>query len=145
MIGATRTTPRLISRLLNATRDGFEKFKTLTLDLDSHVITIFGKQPRANKGCNPKKRGQKSHHPLLCFIGETRDYLGGILRPGNSTDANQARSFLTLMLRKLPFGMVTRSRADSGFFHMDFISWLIVCAGVEPARRFATVFMKTCT
>ena len=113
------------SRLLNGTRGGFEKFKSLTLDMDSHVITVFGKQHRANKGYNPKKRGRKSYHPLLCFIGETRDYLGGILRPGNSTDANQARSFLTLMLRKLPFSMVTRLRADSGFFHMDFIRWLI--------------------
>jgi hypothetical protein len=113
------------SRLLNIRRGGFEKFKRLTLDLDSHVITVFGKQHRANKGYNPKKRGRKSYHPLLCFIGETRDYLGGILRPGNSTDANQARSFLTLMLRKLPFNMVTRLRADSGFFHMDFIRWLV--------------------
>lgn len=113
------------SRLLNVTRGGFEKSKSLTLDLDSHVITVFGKQHRANKGYNPKKKGRKSYHPLLCFIGETRDYLGGILRPGNSTDSNQARSFLTLMLRKLPFGMVTRLRADSGFFHMDFIRWLI--------------------
>jgi Transposase DDE domain group 1 len=113
------------SRLLNVTRGGFEKFNALTLDLDSHVITVFGKQHRANKGYNPKKRGRKSYHPLLCFIGETRDYLGGILRPGNSTDANQARSFLTLMLQKLPFGMATRLRADSGFFHMDFIRWLV--------------------
>jgi len=83
------------SRLLNVTRGGFEKFKSLTLDLDSHVITVFGKQHRANKGYNPKKRGRRSHHPLLCFIGETRDYLGGILRPGSSTDANQARSLLS--------------------------------------------------
>jgi hypothetical protein len=29
------------------------------------------------------------------------------------------------MLRKLPFGMATRLRADSGFFHMDFIRWLV--------------------
>jgi len=83
------------SRLLNEARESFKKFKALTLDLDSHVITVFGKQHRANKGYNPKKRGRRSHHPLLCFIGETRDYLGGILRPGSSTDANQARSLLS--------------------------------------------------
>ena len=87
---------------------------------DSHVITDFGEQHRANKSYNPKKRGRKSYHPMLCLIGETRDYQGGILRPDNSTDVNQARSFLTLMLRKLPFGMVARLRADSGFPHMDF-------------------------
>jgi hypothetical protein len=74
--------------LLNIARGGFEKFKALTLDPDSHVITVFGKQYRANKGYNPKKRGRKSHNPLLCFIGQTRDCLGGILGPGNSTDAN---------------------------------------------------------
>ena len=35
----------------------------------------------------PKKRGRPSYHPLMCFIGETRDYLGGVLRAGNRTSS----------------------------------------------------------
>ena len=39
------------------------------LNLDSTVITRYGKQEGARKGYNPKKRGRFSHHPLLAFIG----------------------------------------------------------------------------
>jgi hypothetical protein len=39
------------------------------------VKTVYGNQQRAKKGYNPKKPGRKSFHPLLCFIGETRDFL----------------------------------------------------------------------
>ena len=49
----------------------------ITLDMDSPVITVYGKQQRAKVGYNPKKPGRKSYHPLLCFVGETRNFLWG--------------------------------------------------------------------
>jgi hypothetical protein len=56
---------------------------------------------------------------------ETRDYLGGMLRSGNRTSAYKAKDFLTAMLHKLPGEItVTRLRADSGFFSLDFLHWL---------------------
>jgi hypothetical protein len=61
--------------LLGKVRDGFKEHARLTLDLDSHVETVYGKQQRAKSGYNPRKPGRKSFHPLLCFIGETRDFL----------------------------------------------------------------------
>jgi hypothetical protein len=111
--------------LLNRIRSGFRELETMTLDLDSHVTTVFGRQERAKKGYNPKKRGRSSYHPLMCFIGETRDYLGGIFRPGNRTSAYHARDFLVAMLHKLPVKTVTGLRADSGFFSLDFLHWLL--------------------
>ena len=113
-------------RQLNKIRKGFRKLKAITLDLDSHVIPVFGRQHRARRGYNPKKRGRSSYHPLMCFIGETRDYLGGMFRSGNRTSAYKAKDFLNDMLHKLPGEIaVTRLRADSGFFSLDFLHWLM--------------------
>lgn len=41
-------------------------------DLDSTVLTVYGRQERAEVGYNPKKRGRPSYLPLLCFEGNTR-------------------------------------------------------------------------
>ena len=59
--------------LMKARRD-FEGWYKITLDLDSHVRTTYGHQQRASVGYNSKKPGRPSFYPLLCFIGETRDF-----------------------------------------------------------------------
>ena len=69
--------------MLGKVRNDFKEYIRLTLDMDSHVETVYGNQQRAKVGYNPKKPGRKSFHPLLCFIGETRDFLWGRFRPGN--------------------------------------------------------------
>ncbi len=47
---------------------GKKWFGRITLDMDSTVRGVYGDQEGAEKGFNSKKRGQKSYHPLLCFI-----------------------------------------------------------------------------
>lgn len=114
--------------LLLSVRQGFQAFRRLTLDLDSHVSVVYGTQQRATRGYNPKKPGRGSYHPLACFIGETRDYLGGLYRPGNRHTSYQALEFLKKMLALVPSGVrerVTRLRADSGFFSYQLMRWLI--------------------
>ncbi len=112
--------------LLFKIRDGFRKYSCLTLDLDSHVKTVYGELiSRARVGYNPKKKGRKSHHPLLCFIGETGDYLAGVLRPGNAHTATGAEAFLESILGKIPGHIKKlRLRADSGFFSLRFLAFL---------------------
>ena len=39
----------------------------LIFDLDSTVVTVFGKQEDAAVGYNPRYRGKKSYDPLLCM------------------------------------------------------------------------------
>jgi len=123
---------RLLREKLKAGRG----LKTATMDLDSHVITVYGNQEGAAKGYNPKKRGRKSFHPLLCFLGETRDVLGGLMRSGNASDSADAQGFVEKMIARLPRGIRLRLRADSGFFDSKFIRWLkaesIVFAIVVP-------------
>ncbi|MDM8541372.1 hypothetical protein QUF90_09805 [Desulfococcaceae bacterium HSG9] len=42
----------------------------VTSESDSSVKGVFGSQEGAEKGCNPVKKGQKSYHPIFCFIAE---------------------------------------------------------------------------
>jgi len=59
----------------------------------------------------------------MCFLGETRDYLGGVFRPGNHTSAYKAKDFLKAMLQKLPENKVIRLRAEVAF-SWDLLKWL---------------------
>jgi hypothetical protein len=96
-----------------------------TLDLDSHVVTVYGKQQRAKVGYNPKKPGRRSYHPLFCFIGETRDFLWGQFRPGDRNNLQGINGFLRECLGRLPGGVKELFvRADSGFYSVSFLRYL---------------------
>jgi hypothetical protein len=69
------------------------------------------------------KEHAKSFHPLLCFIGETRDFLWGKFRPGNRYASQGAVEFLKECLKRLSCGMkAIFLRADSAFFDNQFLS-----------------------
>ncbi len=112
--------------LLMRFRNDFKKMKSITLDLDSHVTPVYGSQQRAGLGYNPKKKGRKSYHNLLCFVGETRDYMGGLFRSGKHHTSYHAVEFLKGMIKKLPahIGDI-KLRADGGFFSKDMLEHLI--------------------
>ena len=50
---------------------GKKWFGRITLDLDSTVRGVYGKQQGAEKGYNPKKPGQRGYHPLLCLYSSS--------------------------------------------------------------------------
>jgi len=111
-------------------RGGWRGFDRLHLDLDSHVRTVHGKTlENAEVGYNPKKRGRPSYHPLIAFIGETRDILRGVFRPGNTT-TNGVVEFLKDCLEQLNPNQMARRikwlvvRADSGFCYTEFLQTL---------------------
>ena len=127
--GFTAAQAKLVGKanvsLLRQVRRRFFHGGQVTLDLDSHVQTVYGKQQGASKGYNPKKPGRKSYHPLLCFIGETRDFLWGRFRPGRRYAGQGAVSFLRECLAALPPGAKRiRLRADSSFFCGQFLEEL---------------------
>ena len=112
--------------LLMKLRGGLKAFKSLTLDLDSHVTSVYGTQQRAGVGYNPKKKGRKSYHPLLCFLGETRDYIAGLFRSGNHHSSYNAVKFLKSVIKTLPSHISQiRLRADGGFFSREMLKFLI--------------------
>ena len=110
--------------LLDRFRQGWKNYEVLHLDLDSHVRTVYGADIEdAVRGYNPSKRGRRSYHPLLAFIGETRDFLRGRLRPGNAISATGATGFLRECLDQVGLDRLQKLvvRADSGFCTKDFL------------------------
>ena len=92
---------------------------SLIFDLDSVVLTLYGKAQFAQIGYNPKKRGRRSYHPLLCFEAHLQEFWHGSLRPGSAGASTGARPFIKVCLAKVPSSIARsriRFRADSGFF-----------------------------
>jgi hypothetical protein len=94
-------------------------------DLDSTVLTLYGKQEHAKVGYNPKKPGRPSYHPLLCFEGQSKDFWHGLLRPGDTSSMTDALHFMRFCFEKLPekHGSVF-VRADKGFYAFSLVELL---------------------
>jgi Transposase DDE domain group 1 len=89
----------------------------VTLDTDTTVHTLFGHQMGGRKGYNPKNKGKKSFQPILTFLAETREYIGGELRNGDRPTGMQIARHLESVFAALPPVVQTiYARADSGFY-----------------------------
>ncbi len=113
-------------------------------DLDSTVLTLYGKQEMARIGYNPKKWGRPSYHPLLCFNGITKDFWHGELRPGDTHTATGTVELLKASFAKLPPSVkIVIIRADKGFYDHETIEYLesnkaffvIVAKLTAPVKR----------
>ena len=93
------------------------QLKVVTMDTDTTVHTVFGKQMGGRKSYNPKNRGKKSFQPILTFLAETREYVSGELRNGDRPTGAQIARHLESVFAGLPPGVETiYARADSGFY-----------------------------
>lgn len=89
----------------------------VTLDTDTTVHTLFGKQMGGRKSYNPKHKGKKSYQPILTFLAETREYIAGELRNGDRPSGAHIARHLESVFAGLPPGVATiYARADSGFY-----------------------------
>lgn len=87
-------------------------------DLDSTVLTLYGRQEGAKRGYNPKKKGRPSYHPLVCFEAHTKDFWHGDLRPGDASTGHGALELFKTCVAKLPpSARHLRLRADAGFYN----------------------------
>lgn len=127
---------RMRQRVWEAARVELEE---VTLDTDTTVQTVYGKQMGARKGYNPQHRGKKSYQPILTFLAETREYVGGELRKGNRPTGKQIAAHLASVFAGLP-ATVKRiyARADSGFY-----CWEAVAAYLQRGCRFVISAQKT--
>lgn len=121
---------------------------SLTFDLDSVVLPLYGHQQGARLGYNPKKKGRPSYHPLLCFEAQRQEFWHGSLRPGDASANSGVVFFFRRCLDKVPASLRRariRVRADSGFFSGKFIGMLenlglgyvIVAKEYQPIKRLA--------
>ena len=113
--------------------------KSITLDTDTTVHTLYGRQMGARKGYNPKNKGKKSYQPMLTFIAETHEYVWGELRNGDRPDGKQIARHLHSVFAALPPCIQTIfARADSGFY-----CWEAVQAYEKAQAHFIIVARKT--
>src|SRR6516225_8516280 len=78
------------------------ELKSITLDTDTTVHTLFGKQMGGRKSYNPKNKGKRSYQPILTFLAETREYMGGELRNGDRPTGQQIARHLADILAVVP-------------------------------------------
>ncbi len=115
------------------------KLKAVTLDTDTTVHTLYGKQMGARNSYNPMIKGKKSYQPILTFIAETREYLMGELHNGDRPTGKQIATHVRRAVEALPPGVETvYARADSGFY-----CWEAVEAYLEANCQFIVVARKT--
>ena len=93
------------------------RLETVTLDTDTTVHTVYGKQMGARKGYNPKNKGKLSYQPILTFVAETREYLYGDLHSGDRHSGKEIAAHIQKAVDSLPAGVKKiYGRADSGFY-----------------------------
>lgn len=88
----------------------------LILDLDSTVVTVFGRQEGAEVGYNPRYRGKRSYDPLLCFEANSSFLWDTELRCGDAGTWAGSAGVLASCFLSVPSDIrEVRVRADAGF------------------------------
>ncbi len=88
----------------------------LIFDLDSTVVTVFGRQDGAEAGYNPKYRGKRSYNPLLCVEANSSYLWDAELRPGNAGVWEGSPALLDTSFANVPPEIrELRFRGDAGF------------------------------
>ena len=110
-----------------------------TLDTDTTVHTVYGKQMGARKSYNPNNKGKKSYQPIITFLAETKEYLAGELRNGDKPGGTQIARHVKHAVAALPKTVKkVFARADSGFY-----CWEAVEAYEKLGCQFIVVARKT--
>jgi Transposase DDE domain group 1 len=88
----------------------------LIFDLDSSVLTVFGRQQNAEVGYHPRYRGKRSYNPLL-YIEDNSSYLWDTeLRAGNAGTWDGSVELMATCFVNVPRDIrELRVRADAGF------------------------------
>jgi hypothetical protein len=102
------------------------------VNIDTTVETLFGNQQGGRKGHNTKNRGKKGYRPVLCFIANTREYLVGKLRRGETISGEESAEIIGKIAGHLP-GCVMQVLlcADA-----EFLSWESVNAAMKAGFKF---------
>src|ERR1700686_2754678 len=99
------------------------RLTSITLDTDTTVHTLYGRQMGGRKSYNPKNKGKKSYQPILTFLAETREYVAGGLRNGDRPSGKEIAEHLRQAFRALPACVKhIYARADSGVYCWDAVA-----------------------
>ena len=122
MVEKIASTPGMLDAVRVAHARARERFweldgapERLTIDVDATLITAHSEKEKAAGNY----KGGYGFHPLQAYLDETRETLGGLLRPGNagSNTADDHKTVLDLALAQIPVEYVETLeilvRADS--------------------------------
>jgi hypothetical protein len=104
----------------------------VTVNIDTTVATVYGTIEGARKGHNAKHRGKQALRPVLCFLEETREYLCGTQRRGETIRNEEVARQIRQFRKQLPESVrEVHVRGDG-----EFIGWESVHACLEEGFRF---------
>ena len=104
----------------------------VTVNIDTTVSTVYGAIEGARKGHNPKHRGKKGLRPVLCFLAETREYLCGTQRRGETITTREVARQIRQFRKLLPaYVQAVRVHGDG-----EFIGWESVKACQDEGFEF---------
>src|SRR5205823_1877123 len=107
-----RANDRLLQRFIHLP----ERRSRLIFDLDSTMITSFGRQEGAEVGYNRRYRGKRSYDPLLCVEANSAFLWDVELRRGDSGTWAGSEELLACCFHSIPSDIrELRVRADAGF------------------------------
>lgn len=127
--------------------------KSVVVDIDSSVDTVYGHQEGAGVGYNPHHHGRASFHPLLAFESESGCALYEELRSGDAHTAEGFASFYEGLKRQLPSGVsIGVVRMDKGFtgekvfetLETDAQDYVIKMKWTKPLAEIATTLKWKC-
>jgi hypothetical protein len=143
--------PELLSALLDLLREivveALRKQSLVTLDIDSTVETLYGRQEGAEIGPNPHKPGRASYHPLIARDRISDLVVHHVLRPGSAGTATDIVPFLHKTLDIVKEGRPDRTilaRLDSGF-EIDEVMRLLERRGVGYVIKMRGTYSVTST
>jgi hypothetical protein len=93
---------------------------TCTLDLDS---SIYEQASTHKEGSTKAYNGEIGYHPLFAFWAEEGELLFSHLRRGSAHTARNVVWFLRQTFKRVPSGIPTTLRADSGFYSKGVVQW----------------------
>jgi hypothetical protein len=116
---------KAFGRLHDRLRTRLHAGASAIFDLDTTVLTVYGRQQNAQVGFNPKKRGRPSFQPLLCFEARSGICWEAEWLPGDAHPVPHVRALLQRAWAKLPVHVQRVSvRADAAFYDQKFFAFL---------------------
>lgn len=106
--------------------------RRVTVNIDTTVATVYGAIEGSRKGHNTKHRGKKGLRPVLCFLEETREYLCGTQRRGETISSGEVARQIRQFRKQLPECVKEiRVRGDG-----EFIGWESIKACLDEGFAF---------
>src|SRR6266567_7629119 len=131
---------RVNDRLLQSFIHRPQHRSRLIFDLDSSVVTVFGRQQKAEVGYNPRYRGKRSYNPLLCLEANSSYLWDTELRAGNAGTWGGSPELLDNCFVNVPPDIrELRVRADAGFGYNPVFEIL----EARPGAQYAVVARMT--